>query len=196
MFVHATVVLILSTVIVLLCQAPVYAAGEPQIRVTRSGGSLLANAQFVVDAPRADVVRAFTAFDQLAELNPSIVASRAEVLGGGDVRVTTEISDCVLMFCKSVTLVERVSILASGNLRSEVEAAGSDFRQGSSSWTFVARGTQTVVSYQSSMQPDFWLPPVLGRQAMQSALKRQVAASIETLERRYTKGGKCASCAQ
>ncbi len=193
MFVHATLVAILSTVIVLLCQAPVYAASEPEVRVSRSGGSLLANAEFVVDAPRAEVVRAFTAFDRLAELNPSIVASRAERLDDGEVRVTTELGDCVLMFCKSVTLVERVSVLASGNIRSEVEAAGSDFRRGSSSWTFVARGAQTVVSYQSSMQPDFWLPPLLGRQAMQSALKRQVAASIETLERRYNE---CASCAQ
>ena len=100
------------------------------------------------------------------------------------------------MFCKSVTLVERVRVLASGDIRSEVVAAGSDFRQGSSSWTFVARGTQTVVSYRSRMQPSFWLPPLLGRQAMQSALKRQVAASIETLERRHMIGAECASCAQ
>ena len=65
-----------------------------------------------------------------------------------------------------------------------------------SSWPFVARGSQTVVSYQSRMQPDFWLPPLLGRQAMQSALKRQVAASIETLERRHSKSDECVSCAQ
>jgi len=196
MFVQAAVVFILSTVIVLSCQVSAHAASEPEVRVSRSGGSLLANAEFVVDAPRADVVRAFTAFDRLAELNPAIVASRAETLPGGQLRVTTELSDCIAMFCKSVTLVERVSILDNGDIRSEVEAAGSDFRQGSSSWTFVARGSQTLVSYRSNMQPDFWLPPVLGRKAMRRALKRQVATSIDTLERRRADAAECASCAQ
>ena len=96
MFVHATVVFILSTVIVLLCHTPVHAANEPEVRVSRSGGSLLANAEFVVDAPRPDVVRAFTAFDRLAELNPAIVESHADVLHNGELHVTTRLSDCVL----------------------------------------------------------------------------------------------------
>ena len=196
MLFRAIVVSALFTILALSSPAIVCAATEPEVRVSRSGGSLRANAEFVVDAPRSEVVRAFTAFDRLADLNPAIVDSHAEVLDSGQVRVTTRLSDCVLLFCKSVTLVERVSILASGDMRSEVEAAGSDFRQGSSSWTFVARGSQTVVSYRSSMQPDFWLPPLLGRQAMQSALKRQVATSIETLERRRTGGDECANCAQ
>ena len=193
MLFRAIVASILFTALTLPFPASVRAAAEPEVQVSRSGGSLLANAEFVVDAPRPEVVRAFTAFDRLADLNPAIVASHAEVLDSGQVRVTTRLSDCVLLFCKSVTLVERVSILASGDMRSEIEAAGSDFRQGASSWTFVARGSQTVVSYQSRMQPDFWLPPLLGRQAMQSALKRQVAASIETLERRHSKGDECVS---
>ncbi|MEO1245477.1 MAG: SRPBCC family protein [Pseudomonadota bacterium] len=171
-----------SILALLLC-ANGSAASISEINVSRSKGELVSTADFVVNAPREEVVRAFSSFDSLAELNPAIVESSAETLGDGQFRVTTRVKDCVLMFCKAVTLVERVRIDTDGNMRSEIQADGSDFKHGSASWTFEARGSQTFVSYRSAMRPDFWMPPLLGRQAMQGALERQILASIEKLER-------------
>ena len=156
------------------------------IDVDRQGKSIVAKAEFVVDVPRADVVRAFTSFDRLSELNPAIVSSSAKTTHDGRVEVTTQLRDCVAFFCRSVTLVEKVSIAANGNMTAEIEPANSDFKRGSTAWTFEAEGSRTRVSYRSSMQPDFWMPAPIGKHVMRKALSRQIAASIQNLEKLHS----------
>lgn len=158
------------------------AATIHSVTVAKKGRMFIAEAEFIVDVKRDEVARAFTNFDQLSELNPSILSSHSEPSGDGRIRVTTRLRDCIVLFCKSITLVERVRIDDDGNLHSEIEPDNSDFRSGSTSWTFEANGSQTRVSYRSEVRPNFWVPPLLGRRAMRGALKRQIEASVANLE--------------
>ena len=161
------------------------AANLHGIEVSRQGGSIVSTADFVVALPRADVIDAFSSFSELARINPAIVESQSRPASDGRDEVTTRLRDCVAMFCRTLTLVELVSIDADGTIRAEIAPEGGDFRGGSSVWTFTADGERTRVSYRSTVKPGFWLPPVLGERAMRKALARQIAASVENIEERY-----------
>lgn len=158
------------------------AAVVNDVTVTRDGKMLVAEADFVVAADRDDVVRAFTSFDRLQRINPAIVHSRAEAAGDGRIRVTTRVNDCVALFCRSLTLVELVSVDDDGNIVADIDPSGSDFKAGRTEWRFESLGPGTRVTYRSAMRPDFWMPPLVGRHAMQKALARQIAASAANLE--------------
>ena len=165
------------------------AASVHEITVSRQDGSIVSAADFVIDVPRADVIAAFSAFSELSRLNPAIIESRSQRDVGGRDKVTTRLRDCVAMFCRTLTLVELVTVAADGTIRAEVAPEGGDFTSGSTVWTFEADGERTHVSYRSKVKPDFWLPPVVGQRAMRSALARQIAASVANLEQRYRDWG-------
>ena len=171
-----------AVLIGILLSAGAFADPAPAVSVTVEKGVLVSMADFVVDRPRPEVVRAFSAFDDLTALNPAIKSSRAEATADGAVRVTTKLRDCIVVFCKSLTLIERVSSDGDGNMTAEIDADGSDFRQGTTTWTFERQGSKTLVYYRSVMEPDFWLPPFLGRHAMQRALEKQIDSSVRTIE--------------
>ena len=165
------------------------AARVHDISVSREEGSIVSTADFVVNVPRADVIKAFSSFSKLSRLNPAIIESRSRPDDNGRDLVTTRLRDCVAMICRTLTLVELVTVDADGTIRAEIAPEGGDFKSGSTVWTFEADGERTRVSYRSTVEPDFWLPPVLGQRAMRSALARQIAASAENLEDRYRKWG-------
>lgn len=160
------------------------AAKVDEVTVRKDGRTIHSNAEFVVNAPRTQVVEAFSAFGDLAKLNPAIIESSAEPLPGGGQRVATTLRDCVAMFCRTVMLVEHVSIDPDGTIRATVAPDEGDFRRGTAVWSFEAHGSATRISYRGQLEPDFWLPPILGRKALQSVLERQITASIEALEAR------------
>ena len=176
---HSTLVLLTG-----LLAAAAGAASIDQVKVRKDGRTILSQAEFVVDAPRSAVVTAFSSFEDLAKLNPAIIESSAEPLPDGAQRVAMTLRDCVAMFCRTVTLVEDVSIDPDGTIRSTVAPNEGDFRRGDAVWRFEAQGSVTRISYRGELEPDFWLPPIFGRKAMQSVLQRQISASIEALEAR------------
>ncbi len=170
--------------LIALCSSSAWSVEIEQVSVVKRGKSFLTEATFLVESPKDAVVSAITAFDRLSDLNPAIASSSAEVRESGEIRVTSQIKDCVSFFCRSVALVEDVNFDAAGNLRSEVVPELSDFASGNATWHFDTVGTMTRVRYQSQVQPKFWLPPLVGPAAFRRALGRQIkvaAANIETL---------------
>lgn len=175
-----------SLLLLLACLSGVATAGQiDQVTVNRDGRSIVSEADFVIDAPRKAVIEAFSTFAELEKLNPAILESHSEPADDGKQLVTTRLRDCVAMFCRTVTLVERVEVTADGTIRADIAPDRGDFKSGHTVWTFIAAGEQTKVSYRSTVEPDFWLPPLLGPRAMRRALKRQITASAENLERHF-----------
>lgn len=170
--------------LIALCGSTAWSVEIEQVSVRKSGKAFSTVAIFLVEAPRDAVVGAITAFDRLSELNPSVLSSSAEVQETGEIRVTTQIRDCVSLFCRSVTLIEDVRIDQAGNLQSQIVPKLSDFASGAAFWQFDTVGTKTRVHYRSQVRPKFWLPPLLGSAAFRHALGRQIkvaANNIETL---------------
>ena len=165
-----------------LITTPLNALEIIDVDVSRAGGAYVASAEFIVDAHHDAVFSVFTDFDNLTAVNPAIVASRSETRPNGDTRVTTEIRDCIGLFCRSFRLVEDLEIEDRRRISAVIVPGASDFAQGSSSWQFVSRGSQTRVLYRSAMKPDFWTPPLLGSSAVKRTLLRQIRHTADRIE--------------
>ncbi|MEM7283071.1 MAG: SRPBCC family protein, partial [Pseudomonadota bacterium] len=171
-----------SMFLIALLMQPAWSATVNKLQVTKQKKYFETQAEFVVDAPQSEVLRAFTMFENLQKINPAITGSSAVPLTDQTTRVTTEVKDCMGVFCKSLTLVEDVTIEVDGTVHSVMVAGLGDFEEGTTTWTFVPKGDRTQVLYQSRVRPGFWLPPLVGKKAMRKALKRQITTAVNNLE--------------
>ena len=143
--------------------------------------SLVKRAPFerLIDAREADfdplLVGDATPYAHLAE-----GAMRVEVRDGV-VRVRTEVRDCVVFFCKTMVLVQDVTVTANEVLAEVVPEAG-DFRHGFLRWSIDSAGNGVSrIVFEALMAPDFFVPPIIGGFLVRGALRKQVLATAENL---------------
>lgn len=137
-----------------------------------------------VDAPSDDVYRVLTDFAHIYRLNPAITESRTlPSTTPGVTRVRTRIEDCILLHCVTILRVEEIREAGPGRLHVETDPGPSDFRSGTARWRVEPEGAGSLVIYEASMEPDFFLPPLLGRMFMKKGLRDGIKESFENLER-------------
>ena len=89
---------------------------------------------------------------------------------------------CVLFFCQSF---ERQGYLET-ELNREVRAIAnpdtSDFHHSNESWRFAERDGGTVVTYDLSMAPKFWIPPGIGPYLIKRKLKNNGDEAVDRIE--------------
>lgn len=138
--------------------------------------------QFTARAPVLQVLALLTDFNQLTRLNPLIVSSRVlpkELSNIHRVEIVTR--GCMLFFCKKITRVEDVRIVSDRRIESAIVPSLSDFKSGDTLWTFFPRGKHTIVNYQATMVPDFWLPPFVGPLTLKKQIRNQLRRTAKTV---------------
>ncbi len=95
----------------------------------------------------------------------------------------TEFRDCVVFFCKTMMLIHDVTVSAN-DVRADVVAEGSDFRNGFLRWSMrsIADDSSHVV-FDAVMEPDFFVPPLIGGFLVGKALRKQALATAQNLVR-------------
>jgi hypothetical protein len=138
----------------ILAALPVMALDEEDVRIDKEGRAYLIHMVFDVPAHVNQIKTVLTDFTHPSRLSSAVTAR--EVLGqqGGVVRVRTEFRDCVLFFCKKMILIHDVTVSAN-----EVRA------------------------FEAVMEPDFFVPPLIGGFLVRNALAKQVLATAENLVR-------------
>lgn len=147
-------------------------------------------AEIVIDAPLAHVFDVLTSYEQLPELTSRFVESRyLEPAGDGAPRIFTQVRGCVLFFCRSIIRVVRLDMIRDWSITATAEPDLSQVRFGIEQWFLRADDNATVVTYSHEMEPDFWVPPLIGVWAMRRVLRRdavEVAQRIEALSKPTT----------
>jgi hypothetical protein len=146
--------------------------------------------QMDLDAPRNQVFAVLTDYAHYARLNHDI--ERAQVLGPGalqnSTRVETWIRACVAFFCHDLHQLEDVSALSDAASVSSVAAEGipeeGGMRFSRSRWDVKACGQQTTcLGFYVEVEPDFWVPPLLGTWLIQRTLRNKAVETCEQVER-------------
>lgn len=167
------------------CSASLYAADDSHdIEVTEQSGIYRIMASAEIDAPAEYVRQVLSDFVHIYRLNPSIIES--EVLAGGDDAVTyvrTRILGCAGYFCQEIERVEKVRTLPSGDLVAEVVPEKSEFKSGSTLWHIEAMQDRSRIIYESAMEPDFYIPPVVGKFIAKTSIRAEIATGFQNLER-------------
>jgi hypothetical protein len=160
------------------------AATLDTIEVGREGGvySLLSETRLAAspEAIRA-VLTDYENFDRISSAYKDF--GYLETEPDGTPIIFTRMEGCVLFFCKSLTRVERLEVNSPEHIRTVTLPERSDFKRSVSEWLIEQRGDITHVTYTLEMEPDFWVPPVVGPWYLKKTLKRGGGAAIDRIER-------------
>jgi hypothetical protein len=151
--------------------------------VDHEAGTYTVRLAMELDVSAEHVQQVLTNYRELNRMNPAIKESRIlPSPGDGIVRVFTRMESCVLFFCVGFTRVEDVSRSASGDLIAVIVPEQSDFETGTALWQITERGERTLLVYQASMQPGFFIPPMIGSYIVKEKLRNELLTSINRIE--------------
>jgi hypothetical protein len=154
------------------------------ITVTEKGGIYYIKASSDISASEQYVRQVLTDYIHIYRLNDSIVESRILTpADNGKVQVETLVQCCVPMYCKDVTRVEEVNELESGIIQTTIIPEKSDFRSGVATWKIESRGDSTHLTYTAHLEPDFFIPPIIGTQLVISNMREEFSTTFYRIER-------------
>ncbi|MDX2505039.1 MAG: SRPBCC family protein [Gammaproteobacteria bacterium] len=169
---------------VIYAPSSLHAKQVPEIEIIEQGGIYQIKMVAVIDAPASDVRHVLTDFQHIYRLNPSIIESDVvKRHDDGSVSVRMRIIGCVAYFCEEIDRVERVRVLPSGDLHAEIIPELSQFKSGQTLWRIKSLGDQCEVSYIADMEPDIFIPPVVGKFLIKKSIREEMKISFANLEK-------------
>ena len=160
------------------------AVSPAEIEITEQSGTYQIKVLAVIDAPARYVRYVLTDYRHIYRLNPSIIES--EVLkqdGDGSVTVRTRVVGCAGYFCEELDRVEKVRVLPSGDLFAEIIPELSEFKSGQTHWRIKSLGEHCEVTYLSDMEPDVFIPPIVGKFLIKNSITQEMQISFANLEK-------------
>jgi hypothetical protein len=136
---------------------------------------------YETQATAARMRAVLTDYVRLKRLSPHIISAQAEPLSNGTLRVRTHTRGCVLFLCVDLNRIEDVSETP-GVLSSQI-VPNEDFRAGYTECRFEEHEGRTRVVYTSTVEPGFFIPPVVGPPLAKRGLKQGLLRAVKSVER-------------
>lgn len=117
---------------------------------------------------------ALTDFAHLPDMSPDIIKVVFERNQSANSQIVyLETRGCAGIFCHTLKQLQLFTELSPRDLIAVTLPSGSNVRYATSSWHLEADGKGTRVYWETTLEPDFWIPPVIGAGLLRSALRRQ-----------------------
>lgn len=178
----------LACLLLLCVTAGARAESVEQLDIGRDDGRYRIELRATLNAPLADTYAVFSDFRNLPKINDAVESVEAlpSPVAGLE-RWRTRVRVCISFFCSHLKQVQDVQDSRDGDvyrLVATVIPSMSNLRYGVAHWQLERCGTQTCLTFVAELEPDFWVPPLVGPWAIERTLRRQAhstAAGIETL---------------
>ncbi len=153
------------------------------LTVERDGKTLQVDSVLLINAPRELVFAVLADYDAFAELSDRYKQSRfIEPDVDGTTRIFTEVEGCVWFFCRSVKRYSRLELTTNTKIIAVVEPEYSDFESGQEEWLLEDAAAGTRITYTHTMQPKFWVPPLVGVWAIRRTLEKDALSAAQKIE--------------
>lgn len=124
-----------------------------------------------------------TDYGNMARLSRLIRKSSLIEAPDGGIRRRLKCHVCILFFCSNPVIVEDVHKENANTIDTLVVPELSDFKSGHSQWQITAPDAQhTLVRFEYVLEPDFWIPPLIGPLIMKSVLRGEAKYTINRIE--------------
>lgn len=161
-----------------------YAGSLDEVIVFEKDGIYHVNITAEIAATEEHVRQVLTDYAHVYRLNDSVIESKVlEPTIDGKVQVQSLLLSCTTLFCREVMRVDEISELESGDLQAVIIPEQSDFRSGTAVWEIVSMGDSTRLTYLASIEPDFFIPPVLGTQTVINNMRDEFITAFYRIER-------------
>ena len=159
---------------------PAAAAVIETMQVEREHDRYTIAASMRLAVSQRQAFRAASDYERLPEFNPSVIASQR--LPGERLRSTIRL--CVALFCKRIEQVMHYQQTPPDSIAMQVVPGAGDIKAGFADWTFSAEDANTTrMVFAAEIQPDFWVPPLIGPYLIARELRRQARVTAESIER-------------
>ncbi len=166
---------------------PASAAELLFVEVKKEDGRYLIVSAAHYDARIENVYRILTDYDNFERISSIFKESRfIERNDDGSGVVYTLTEGCLLFFCQTIERTEYLEVRPVSQIIATAIPEKSDMKFSRAVWELSEDGTGTRMHYTLEMEPDFWLPPLVGRLAMKWVLKRGGQRAAERIEQLAT----------
>ena len=151
--------------------------------VSHQSGSYLIEVDTLVQMDEPQVRALLTDYNNLGRVNPAIEVS--EILltrRPGDYRVRTVTEACIWFYCMRVHQVQDVIESQDGTVTALIVPEQSDFRYGYARLNLWQEAAGTRILIRSEVEPDFWIPPLIGPWLIKRKLLSETLETAENLE--------------
>lgn len=169
--------------LLLSCGGPAYAADLREVLVERDEDhyTLKSSAWFEVSPDALYAV--LTNHDLFTRFTSAIVESRnVEPDEHGRPRFYSRMEGCVVLFCKSFIRKGHLELEPQTVIVAISDPDESDFKLSREQWELVPENDGTLLIYEFEMEPDFWVPPVIGPFYIMRALRSGGEKAINRIE--------------
>ncbi|MES1931274.1 cyclase/dehydrase [Salinisphaera shabanensis T35B1] len=151
-----------------------------RMQVERDDTRYTIAASMVLSVSSVHAFRAASDYERLPEFNPSIISSKR--LPGS--RLRSNIRLCVALFCKQIKQVMRYEETPPDAITMQVVPGAGDLKRGHADWQISAEGANAArLVFDAEIEPDFWVPPLIGPYLIARELRRQARVTAESIER-------------
>ena len=152
--------------------------------ISEEDGVYRIKAAAVIAAPPDYIRYVLADYAHIYRLSPSIIESEVTPFGDdGEQQVRTRLLTCTAVFCREIERVDTVRMLASGDLEAQIVPALSEFRDGKATWKISPFDEHTYLVYEAYLEPDFFIPPVVGTQLVMQSLRDEFMTTFDRVER-------------
>ncbi len=152
------------------------------LHITKHGRTYKVEITFDVTAPVDRVMAVLTDYRYPDRLNPEVTKREVISRQKGITRVRTEFNSCLFVFCKDIVLTQDVTVVA-GTIEANIVPDESDFRSGYLRWLVSSSDNGgSHIGFEAVMEPDFFIPPLVGGFFVRKRLRQEILATAENLE--------------
>lgn len=170
----------------LVVSALCYAAAIDVLEVERERGLYSLNAEARLDATPESIFAVLTDYDDNRFSRISRVYKESRYLDpapDGTPLIYTRMEGCVLWHCMSLERTERLETRAPYHIKSVALREGSNFKHAMSEWQLERDGDGTKMKYLLEMEPDFFVPPLVGPWYLKRTLSQGGLRAVMRIER-------------
>ncbi|MEE8527008.1 MAG: SRPBCC family protein [Gammaproteobacteria bacterium] len=139
------------------------------------------------DARIENVYRILIDYDNFKQISSMFKESRyIERNDDGSGVVFTLTEGCLVFFCQTIERTEYLEVKPVSRIVATAIPEQSNMKFSRAIWELSEDETGTHMRYSLEMEPDFWVPPLLGRLAMKWVLKRGGQRAAERIEQLAT----------
>jgi hypothetical protein len=154
--------------------------------VTKQRGLYSLEADARLDATPESIYAVLTDFDDNAYSRISRAYKESRYLDPADDGtpiVYTRMEGCMLWHCMTLERTERLETQAPRWIKSTALPESSNFKHAISEWVLEPDGDGTMMSYKVELEPDFFVPPVIGPWYLKRTLSQGGLRAVTRIER-------------
>lgn len=159
------------------------AAELRDVSVERDDDRYKLRSETLFDTTREDLYRVLTNYDDFEKFTSAFSDSRnLEPDEDGNPRFYTEMEGCVLFFCVTFERYGHLELKPETSIRAVVDPESSDFAYSVETWALSEEDDGILLIYEFEMEPDFWVPPVIGPFYIRRALRDGAVRAVDRIE--------------